>query len=573
MATTPGLTRRAFLKTGMIALAGISLLSACAPTSPATKPAEPAKPTDAPKPTEPAKPAAPAATTAPAAAAAAKPTEAPKPAAAAPATVAPAAAQPVAATGQITMVIEAEPNTIVTKDSTTNNGQMVVDNIYDHLTARDNASNKMVPKLAESWSRVQPTVWRFVLRKDVKFSNGEPFNADAVVVAVDDLNDPQKPGLGASDYGSPQKATKVDEYTVDLTTATPDPILPEKLNHFGIPAPGWLKSATPEQRATQAVGSAPYLLAEMVKGQHLIFKANPTYWGPNKAKIAEIKMVFRTEQSVRGSMLMAGEADLAYNIPAEQLDKVPRGIIEQSQESPMFRINAEHPVMKDVRVREAITIGIDNGGMAKSLYPEGIAIQSNGQMIRKGTVGWNPNLKPYPYDPEKAKALMKEAGAVGTPVEFLARPGQFPRASEVSELIIQSLNDMGFKATVRFLESAASTEALRSVKPDQKRPDLQMTSTSSPTLDSSRPFDLYYMCGGRNHIGCDEEWDRQYTEAKQLTGDARDKAFQDLWAYAYDKYWYVPLFGLNWAHGASNRLVWEPRVDGQVVFTEISLKS
>ena len=227
----------------------------------------------------------------------------------------------------------------------------------------------MVPKLAESWTRVQPTVWRFKLRQDVKFSNGEPFNADAVVVAIEDLNDPQKPGLGASDYGSPKSATKVDEFTVDITTATPDPILPEKLNHFGIPAPDWLKSASPEVRATQAVGSAPYILAEFVKGQHLIFKANPTYWGPNKAKIAEIKMVFRTEQSVRGAMLLAGEADLAYNIPAEQLDQVPRGIIEQSQESPMFRINTEHPVMKDIRVRQAIAYAVDTARDGQSALP------------------------------------------------------------------------------------------------------------------------------------------------------------------------------------------------------------
>jgi peptide/nickel transport system substrate-binding protein len=209
--------------------------------------------------------------------------------------------------------------------------------------------------------------------------------------------------------------------------------------------------------------------------------------------------------------------------------------------------------------------------MIKSLYPEGIAVPVHGQLVRQGTLGWNPNLKPYPYQLDEAKRLMQEAGAVGTPVEFLARPGQFPRASEVSELIINSLNQIGFKATVRFLESAASTEALRSVKPDQQRPDLQMTSVSSPTLDSSRPFDLYYLCGGRNHIGCDQEWDRRYSEAKVLTGDARDKAFQGLWEYAYDKYWYVPLFGLNWAHGASARLQWEPRVDGQLVFTEIAL--
>ena len=115
---------------------------------------------------------------------------------------------------------------------------------------------------------------------------------------------------------------------------------------------------------------------------------------------------------------------------------------------------------------------------------------------------------------------------------------------------------------MRHLEAAAFSEAMRAVKPDQQRPDLLVTSVSSPILDSSRLFDVYYVCGGRNQIGCDPEFDRRYTEAKVLTGDARDKAFQGLWEYAYDKYWYVPLFGLNWAHGASARLQWTPRVDG-----------
>ena len=84
-------------------------------------------------------------------------------------------------------------------------------------------------------------------------------------------------------------------------------------------------------------------------------------------------------------------------------------------------------------------------------------------------------------------------------------------------------------------------------------------------------FDVYYVCGARNRIGCDPEFDRRYAEAKVLTGDARDKAFQGLWEYAYDKYWYMPLFGLNWAHGATAKLQWTPRIDGMVLFSEMSL--
>jgi peptide/nickel transport system substrate-binding protein len=281
-------------------------------------------------------------------------------------------------------------------------------------------------------------------------------------------------------------------------------------------------------------------------------------------------LIGRTEQAVRAAMLQAGEADLAFHIAPEAVKQVPRGIIEQTQEVPMFRINAEHPVMQDVRVRQAVAEAIDRDGMINSLFP-GIAVPANGQVVRPGSVGYNPNLKPYPYNPDNAKRLMQEAGAVGTPVEYVDRPGSYPKAGEVGELIVNQLNQVGFKATIRHLEAAPWREAFGSVKPDQKRTDLQATSVSNPILDSSRSIDVYYACGGRNHIGCDPEYDRRYTEVKSLSGDARDKGFQSLWEYAYDKYWYVPLFGLNWVHGATARFQWTPRIDGLVLFSEMDI--
>ena len=532
-----------------------SLLLACAPTAPAPT-APPSTPAAAPA--APAKPAAPAAQPA--------------------ASPAAAAGQPVAkpagpATGQIVIVIEAEPDTIVPKDGSSNISHIVLDNVYDQLVAREWSAgqSKLVPQLAESWTRVDPNTWRFKLRQDVKFTNGEVFNAAAVVTAITDMVDPQKPGRGAGEYGTLQSATKVDDFTADISTKDPDPILPDRLVHLPIAAPNWVKTATPEIVATQAVGSGPYLLADYQKGNYLLFKANEQYWGPNKPKIAEIKYIGRSEPGVRAAMLQAGEADLAYNIPLEQAKQAPRTLIEQTQESPIFRINSEHPVMKDIRVRQAIAEAIDTQGMINSLYPGGIGVPLNGQLVRQGTLGWNPNLKPYPYNPDHAKQLMQEAGAVGTPVEYVDRVGFFPHSDEVAELIVNQLNQIGFKATSRRLEAASFIQALRSVKPDQQRSDLQVTSVSSPILDSSRVFDIDHACGGRNRMGCDPEFDRRYAEAKVLTGEARDKAFQGLWEYAYDKYWYVPLFGLNWAHGASARLQWTPRLDGKLLFAEMSL--
>jgi peptide/nickel transport system substrate-binding protein len=525
------------------------LLLACAPPAPPVSPSAPAPPA-APA----AQPAAPAVQPA--------------------ASPAVASGQPAGpAQGQIVIVNQVEPDTIVPKDAYANVALFVMDNVYDHLTARDVSSGqgKIVPQLAESWSQVDDRTWRFKLRQDVKFTNGEVFNADAVVTAVMDMADPQKPGKALTEFGTLQAAKKVDEFTVDVSAKDPDPILPQRMVRLSIPAPNWLKTANLETASTQAVGSGPYLLAEYIKGDHLLFKANPNYWGPNKPKIAEIKYVGRTEQSVRSAMLQTGEVDLAFNITLEQAQQAPRAIIEQTQESPVFRINPEHPVMQDVRVRQAIADAIDTQGMINALYPGGIGVPLHGQLVRQGTVGWNPNLQPYPYKPDEAKRLMQETGAVGTPVEYIDRNGVFPRSDEVAELIVNQLNQIGFKATVRRMEPAAASEAFRSVKPDQQRTDLQVTSVSSPILDSSRVFDVDYTCVARNRIGCDPEFDRRYAEAKVLSGEARDKAFQGLWEYLYDQYLYIPLFGLNWAHGATARLQWTPRIDGMVLFAEMGL--
>jgi peptide/nickel transport system substrate-binding protein len=125
---------------------------------------------------------------------------------------------------------------------------------------------------------------------------------------------------------------------------------------------------------------------------------------------------------------------------------------------------------------------------------------------------------------------------------------------------------------VRHLEAAQWREAFMSVKPDQQRTDLQQTSVSNPVLDSTRPLDVYYVCGGRNRIGCDDEVMKLYAEAAPKTGPERDAAFQKIWEYGYKQIWYMPMFGLNWVHGASKQLKWEPRIDGLVLFSEMTLE-
>jgi peptide/nickel transport system substrate-binding protein len=530
----------------LMLISGI-LAIACAPTPPAptaapAKPAEVAKPAEAAKPAEPAKPAV-----------AAKPADAAKPA---------AAGSSVQAKGSITMVIEAEPDTIHPKDATTDNALFVLGNVYDALTARDWSSGepKIVGRLAESYSQSQtdPKTWRFKLRQGLKFTNGEPVNADAVVNMVAFVTDKDKPGTGIDEFGlNGATASKIDEYTVDITTKVPDAIFPSRAVRLSIPAPQWLKSSPNDPSITGAIGSGPYKLAEYARTSHFLLKANDEYWGPQKPSIAEIKIVFRNEAAVRAGMLQAGEVHLATLLTPEEARKLPNHLVEQTGESVGIRINPEHPVLQDLRVRQAINMSIDRKGIIDALFGD-VAEPLNGMMVRKSSLGWNPNLKEYPYDLAKAKQLIQEAGAVGKSVEIISRAGVIPRVSEVTELVSDQISQTGLKVTVKTIEIGQWRTILRQVKPGDARSDLHFTAASDPVLDSSRVLTNYYSCGGTSSTWCDQEWTAKYNNVLGLTGDARVKGFQELWATAYDQNVFIPLFGLNFIHGISPKLHWGP---------------
>ena len=143
-------------------------------------------------------------------------------------------------------------------------------------------------------------------------------------------------------------------------------------------------------------------------------------------------------------------------------------MVELTGEAVGIRINPEHPVLKDLRVRQAINMAFDRKSMIDSLYGD-VAEPLNGQMVRKSSLGWNPNLKEYPYDPAKAKQLVQEAGAVGQSLELISRNGIFPRVDEVTELFANQVNQTGLKVTVRSLEVGQWRTVNRQVKPGEAR--------------------------------------------------------------------------------------------------------
>ena len=158
---------------------------------------------------------------------------------------------------------------------------------------------------------------------------------------------------------------------MDITTKAPDAIFPSRMAKMGIPAPQWLKGQPGDAAITQAVGSGPYKLIEFDKSSHFLLRANEEYWSTPKPTIGEIKIVFRNEAVVRAGMVQAGEVQLATLLTLEEAKKLPAYFVEQTGEAVGIRINTEHPVLKDLRVRQAINMSIDRTGMIDALYGTG----------------------------------------------------------------------------------------------------------------------------------------------------------------------------------------------------------
>lgn len=266
--------------------------------------------------------------------------------------------------------------------------------------------------LAESWEIVDDLTWRLKLREDVVFHNGEPFNAEAAKFT---LERPHQDGFQSGDKivdVAISHVEIVDEYTVDVVTTEPIPILPERLTRNGafVMPPEYYSSLTQEEAAEVAVGTGPFKFVEWERDQYVVLERNEDYWGeaPNFDRLV-IRII--PEPSTMFAEVMTGNIDIAPINPdlveqARAQDGV-NVIVADSLVRAMVGINTTaHEALGDERVREALNLAIDTDALIDA-YALGGATKSV-QMVSPPYE--NPNLEPKGYDPERARELLAEAG-------------------------------------------------------------------------------------------------------------------------------------------------------------------
>jgi len=325
--------------------------------------------------------------------------------------------------------------------------------MFDTLLQRD-SEIKIKPLLAESYKIVNDLTWEFKLRKGVKFHNGEDFNAAAVKFVLERMADPKLKLRQTVFQGIIDRVEVVDDYTVRIVTKLPYPVMDAMLCIYGqVIPPKYFQEKGPAHFALNPIGTGPYKFVRWVKDDHVLLEANPNYWrGAPKIK----KVMFRPipEATTRVAALQTQEADIITNIPPhlmKMMDWKGRSFVSKA---PSVRVifmafdTTKPGPQADKKVRQAIAMGVNMPTNIKKIL-EGNAVLLGSPLTDKH-FGYDPSVKPYDYNPEKAKKLLAEAGYPnGFDFTLNSPNGRYLNDKEMAEAVAGDLRKIGIRANVK----------------------------------------------------------------------------------------------------------------------------
>lgn len=417
---------------------------------------------------------------------------------------------------------------------------------------------KPVPSLATKWEQRDPRTWRVYLRKGVQFQNGDSFSARDVVETVKWMIDEKK-----TSHAYPlvpfKDAILVDDYTVDLTFESPQPLFPIQQIYFAISP----TSHAREKRDTvgrNPIGTGPYRFVRWDAGQVIELARFADYWGP-KPQIDKVVITWREEPSVRLAALRVGEIDWAMTLTPEDAPKAPKSVRltvpDRTTLLPLLDETVKKDaVLADKRLRLAIDYALDRAALVKLFGAIGATV-GQGQLALPGEFGYNPNLKARPYDLQRAIALVREANAEGKTLTFISSSGKRPKDRETAEAIAYMIEQTGLKVKLSWSDPAQEREYYR-VKP----PDLMLVAPDFVLESQTRLRKTFYKGSTQVRFQDEQAWKLMDDAEAELDMDRRAQKVGEVYAYLYEQAYYYPLLVVQTAHGLAANLEWRPNVLG-----------
>ena len=386
--------------------------------------------------------------------------------------MAPVAAQPA---GTLVVGLVAEPVNLDPPQVTDLNSNRVGRRIVETLVTFPEESTQIVPGLAESWTISKDGLqYTFKLRRGITFHDGTPLNAEAVKFSIERQINPNHPAYKLGKYpfanfffGNVKAVEVLSEERVAflLNEARASFIAVLAQGAASIVSPTAVMKWGPDY-PTHPVGTGPFRFASWDRGQRVVLEKNPTYW---KYPVKVERVIYRpiVEDQARLTELLTGTLDVIVGVPADFVSQ-----LEQNAKITLLKqvgahvwylgMNNQKKPFDDKRVRQALNYAVNKDAIVKDVL-KGTGAASRGPVL-PGTWGADPALKPYPYDPERAKKLLAEAGYPSgfSTTLWVPESGSGMQAPVAMSTVMQSnLKAVGVNVSLQTMEWGAYLAKLR----------------------------------------------------------------------------------------------------------------
>lgn len=438
-------------------------------------------------------------------------------------------------------------------------------NIYDTLILRDPYSEEVeyLPGLATGWKQLEPTIWEFTLREDVKFHDGTVMDAEDVAYSLNRIfkqEDPTFDNAYGRYFNNFKEVEIVDDYKVNIHTIKPEPLIETFLSDLSgsITSKEYIDEVGLEEADLNPVGAGPYRVASFVPSESAVLERFDDYWG-EPAPLEKVTYTFIPEIASRTTAVVNDEVDLVVGIPADQEAALANqdGVELIEANYPLFHVyilNMNNEVMQNKKLRQALDLAIDREALVASLWNNKAKVPTSLQFEDYGEM-YMSDVETVEYNVEKAKQLVEESGYDGTPIEIVIRADYYPQGDLAAQAVIEMWKEIGVNAELTQVPDVNEI-------PDE---EVMIRSWSNPlyypdpmgVMDASWSENIWVSTRGFWEPE-NEAWDENFEIARFSTDtEERKEAYKNLLEMTKDEAGFILLYQPFEYFAAQENVEWE----------------
>ncbi|MFC7226606.1 ABC transporter substrate-binding protein [Salinirubellus salinus] len=441
----------------------------------------------------------------------------------------------------------------------------IVSQAYDGLLDRDKQGG-IVEGIASEWERVEPGTVRFTLREGVTFHNGDPLTAEDVAYSIrrivfDDVGiaSAQKNDLGAVSEVVPGDG----EVTVNFDGL--NPIVFQLFATNGqVMQQSWVEENGTDFINRNTNGTGPFTAASYDSGNEVVFERFEDHWR-GAAPVGTLTWNAASESSTRVNRILQGESDITVNVPPQEISRVQNSDSARIAPVPSTRIiflqmRYDVEPFTSQEFRQAMNYAVDLNSIIENVL-DGFGAPT-GQPTLEPFVGHNPDIEPYPYDPEQAEQLVEDSGFAGAEITLQTPIGRYLKDVEIAQACadqIDQLSNVSCELQQREFSSLVQDLTTGNI---EDKPAFNLLGWGNGEFDAAQTIIPLLATDGALTILENDQVDQYMADAQSTADpDERSAILQEANAFIHDLAPWVFLHQQFSVYGVSNRIDWQPRND------------